>query len=223
MTDRPPVHNLRFPSFGKKSLKFHIQMKPRRSKRISTRLNYDDCSICYEEKVSPYDLLHCKHPVCFSCLHHIVSPYCPICRSDLKGPLIHPKLLKSIHQRYNESIEKDKKCDRIRDAMASRGALILEEYYDIDQFDGIEFTRQSLRDCNPLLFTSPPNRSLPVSYVIDYIMNDEHYNDLYEDDSLPVLDGDPILDTSQRIFIFKIYLRFYLDKAFTLINTDLSL
>lgn len=59
--------------------------------------------------------------------------------------------------------------------MAMRATNILSQRFNVDPFNGIEYTRQSLRSYDPTDFISPNRRKLAVDLVIqDVIRNDQY-------------------------------------------------
>jgi len=74
----------------------------KRVTRSQTRAPPSDCCICYDETT---DRLDCTHYVCKSCVSHMCTSSCPMCRSVLKGKHITPRILSEIRKKERQATE----------------------------------------------------------------------------------------------------------------------
>lgn len=129
-----------------------------------------ECCVCMDEQVSENGLLQCKHAVCATCITRLEAPECPVCRGKLIGGIITQDIAGQIGRRKRENIEHEARLERIRDEMSTRATIILNQNYFVDTFDGIEYTRQSLRDYDPLEFTTEKDRKKAVNLVVKEVI-----------------------------------------------------
>ena len=69
-----------------------------------------ECPVCLIETVRREDLLECGHGVCKDCIECLTKPTCPMCRADLKGPLVTADIQKKLYG----SEEDQKEIQKIR-------------------------------------------------------------------------------------------------------------
>jgi hypothetical protein len=63
------------------------------------RFQFEDCSQCYDNKVSPQDVLNCKHALCQVCISNLLHFSCPTCRTEISERFLTEEVKTKINAR----------------------------------------------------------------------------------------------------------------------------